>query len=151
MKNINIYMDAGYNPITKRMIVDLLIETPDEEIRKFISIEREGSAIEAEYLSLIWAIQKIKSMYRGKSTISIFSKNSTTIQQINGKFRVNNPALRALIEEMKKLTNGDSIYANYLSKSEIKNKLKSDNSQIYSDKELKEILNQIDSTEDIWT
>jgi hypothetical protein len=69
------------------------------------------------------------------------------VKQLIGKYRVNSPKIAPLYSELKKLFSGLNYQVIWLNRSEMDGKIKH-SSEIYGEKQLKELLGKIDFDEE---
>ncbi|MCX7957439.1 MAG: hypothetical protein N3B13_00135 [Deltaproteobacteria bacterium] len=151
MKEISIYLLSSSSPVAKNMKCSFCLLYNDKEIIKTIDINREGSVLEAEYITLIFIFDKLikKQKIKKLTEVNIFTNNLTVAMQIEGKYKVNSNKLTELYKKFKELSSDYQVHSQYLDKQTIKEKINNDE-QYYSEKEIRKILNEIDSEESIW-
>jgi len=152
MKEVEIYIKGVYIPREDKMCINVLIKSERKEVSRYFEINEKGSAIQAEYIGLIKVISslKVRLAKKGLTFLKIFTINESMVKQLTGEYRVNSPKIVPLYSELKKLLSGFNYQVIWLNRSEMDGKIKH-SSEIYDEKQLKELLDKIDfDEEDIW-
>lgn len=152
MQGVEIYIKGSYIPRDEKMCVNVLIKSERKETSRLLELKEKGSAIEAEYIGLIKILKSLKERLSKKKLtfLKIFTINEVIVKQVEGRYKVNKPRVGFLFSELMKLLDGLNYQVIWLSKSEMNERMKP-HSEIYSDKQLKDLLSKIDfDGEDIW-
>lgn len=93
---IVVYTDGAPNRVVAQIVVD------NESSYIYESAIPYSTNFEAEYRSIIFALEKIKSLYTGeKVSVTVRNDNNTVVQQILGMARIKEPRLRDLFQTVR--------------------------------------------------
>jgi len=101
-RNLKVYVDGAAEPNPGPSGIGIVIydekKKKIKEVKKYIGLATNNVA---EYKALIQGLQESKKLLA--QTVNVFSDSQLLINQMNGRFRINNRNLRSLFQQAKNL------------------------------------------------